>query len=250
LHIVNSEESYVALCALCSYVVNQAMNFTLALSLNKITRMRKAIFLAFCVCLASLSFSQAYEDKVQYDKKKQQAIAIEYGFPPKAVENAIVRKFAKLGYKPKEEKGIFNPDKGFIEFRNAYVTDISRDRMDYIFSIERKSRKERDETVVHMIMYRNEANALDKMEAPSVGHAKEFLNLMLPGIEAEYLELQILDQEDKISKAEKKLRGLQDEKLDLEKKIADNIKSQDDTIKDIDDQKKNLETLKGLRKKD
>src|SRR5258705_6545147 len=106
--------------------------------------MKKAILLSVLICICRLAgYSQAYEDKVQYNKKKQAAIAIEYSFPPEAVENAIIKKFKKLGYKPKEEKGLFNRDKGFIEFKNAYVTDISQDRLNYIFNIERKSRKER-----------------------------------------------------------------------------------------------------------
>jgi len=55
------------------------------------------------------------------------------------VENAFVKRMEKLGYKAKEEKGILNRDKGFLVFKNAYVTDISKDRLDYIIKVERKS---------------------------------------------------------------------------------------------------------------
>lgn len=212
--------------------------------------MHKVILVFILTCISCLGLrAQAYEDKVKYDKKKQQAIVIEYDYPPEAVERAIVLKFGKLGYKPREEKGLFNPDKGFFIFKNAYVTDISRDRLDYIVNIERKSRKEKEEAVLYLIMYKNDENAFDKMESYSIGRAKSFLNEMLPEIEAANLELQIEAQEDLLARAENKLKQLQEEKLDLDKKITENMKSQDDTIKDIDTQKENLELLKGKRRK-
>src|SRR5690349_11947069 len=108
--------------------------------------MKKVLFLTVTIIISFASFSQAYEEKIQYDKKKQPAIVIEYSYPPEAVENALLAKFSKMGYKGKEEKGIFNRDRGFMEFRNAYVSDISTDRMDYIIKVERKSRKESEES--------------------------------------------------------------------------------------------------------
>jgi hypothetical protein len=212
--------------------------------------MQKAIFLLTFSCIYLLSSAQAYEDKTQYDKKKQAAIAIEYNYPPEAVQNAIIRKFSQLGYKPKEEKGIFNSDRGFFQFKNAYVTDITKERLDFIFQVERKSRKESDESQVYLIMYKNEENALDKLEAMDVGKAKTFLNNLLPEIEAEHLELQIRDQENALAKSEKKLKTLQEEKLDLEKRLIENQKNQDNTIKEIDMQTDELEKLKGKRKRE
>lgn len=211
--------------------------------------MKRAILLFALIGITRLAVTaQAYEDKVQYDKKKQEAIAIEYSYPPEAVQNAIIQKFSKLGYKPKEEKGLFNPDKGFIIFKNAYVTEISPERMDYIFNIVRKSRKEKDETVLYLILYQKDKNALLTLESYSIGKAKSLLNEMLPDIEEANLELQIKDQENSLAKAEKKLKNLQDEKRDLEKKLRENESSQEDTVKDIDNQRQNLELLKGKRR--
>ncbi|MEI2738865.1 MAG: hypothetical protein V9F01_08775 [Chitinophagaceae bacterium] len=199
--------------------------------------------------LSAATLAQAYEDNVQYDKKKQPAIAIDYSYPAQAVENAIVQRMEKLGYRAKEEKGILNRDKGFLVFKNAYVTDISKEKMDYIIKVERKSRKESDEAVLYLIMHKDGANAMDKLEANDIGNAKVYLNNMLPDIEAANLELQIKAQEEVVAKAEKKLKGLQDDKIELENKLAENAKSQDDTIKDIEAQKASLETLRGKRKK-
>ncbi len=192
--------------------------------------------------------AQAYEGTIQYDKKKQAAIAIDYSYPPEAVENAIIKRMERIGYKAKEEKGFLNKDKGFLIFKNAYVTDISKDRMDYIIKVERKSRKESDESEVFMIMMKGDDNAMVKMSASGVGRAKVFLNEMLPDIEAANLELQIKDQEETVAKAEKKLQGLKDDQASLEKKLQDNRTAQETTQKDIEAQRQALGTLIGNRK--
>jgi hypothetical protein len=213
--------------------------------MKKISLLLAALFL---VCAAS--FAQAYENSIQYDKKKQLGLAIEYSYSSEAVENAIVQKLSKMGYKAKEEKGILNKDKGFLVYKNIYITDISKDRMDYMIKVERKSRKESDEAVLYMIMMKGDKNAFVTMESYDVGNAKAFLNDMLPDIEAANLELQIKAQEEVVTKAEKKLSGLQKDKLELEEKMATNIRTQEETVKDIEAQKQNLELLRGKRKKD
>ena len=210
---------------------------------------KKVLLPVVIVFLALASFGQSYEGTIQFDKKKQAAIVCDYSYPAQAVENAFVKRMEKLGYKAKEEKGILNRDKGFLVFKNAYVTDISKDRLDYIIKVERKSRKESDESIIYMVMLKNDANAIYTMEAYDIGKAKSYLNEMLPDIEAANLELQIAAQEEVVTKAEKKLKELQDDKLNLEKKLAENATAQDETIKDIDAQKKSLEALKEKRKK-
>ncbi|NOT49939.1 MAG: hypothetical protein HOP10_01520 [Chitinophagaceae bacterium] len=209
----------------------------------------KGTFLLIAILTASIvSKAQSYEGNIQFDKKKQQAIVIEHNYPAQAVENAIVLKMEKLGYKAKEEKGIFNKDKGFIVFKNAYITEISNDRMDYIINVERKSRKESDESVLYLVMMKEGKNAMIEMDAENVGKAKVFLNNMLPEIEAAHLEIQIKEQEEVVTKAEKKLRELKDDQVSLEKKLQQNKTDQESTQKDIEVQKNSLGILIGKRK--
>ena len=206
------------------------------------------LFIAF-LSISSIALAQAYEGTIQYDKKKQAAILIDYAYPSQAVENAMIQRMEKLGYRAKEEKGILNRDKGVLVFKSAYVTDISKEKMDYIIKVERKGKKENDESILYLILQKDGENAMDKLEATDIGKAKLYLNNMLPDIEVANLELQIKAKEEVVVKAEKKLKGLQDDKIELEKKMAENAKSQDDTIKDIEAQKISLETLRGKRKK-
>lgn len=212
--------------------------------------MKKFTLFFIAVLTFSMAVSaQAYESTIQFDKKKQPAIAIDYSYSPEAVENAIIKKMERLGYKAKEEKGLFNKDKGFLVFKNAYINDISTDKMDYIIRVERKSRKENEEAVLYMIMNRDDENAMGRMTSYDIGRAKSFLNYMLPDIEVANLELLIIDKEEMVAKAEKKLKGLQDDKTELDRKLANNLKEQDDTVRDIELQKQALEALREKRKK-
>jgi len=210
--------------------------------------MKKIGFIVLGMLTTVFSFGQSYEASIQYDKKKQQAIAIDFVFQPQAVENAIVQKLSKMGYKAKEEKGILNRDKGFLVYKNIFITDIMSDRMDYLIKVERKSRKESDESIMYLVMLKDDKNAMGVMDAADVGRAKSFLNNLLPEVEAADLELKILAQQEVVARAEKKLRDLKEEQSSLERKMAENKTSQENTQKDIESQKQALGVLEGKRK--
>lgn len=211
--------------------------------------MKKFIFCSFLILIfAAIAGAQAYEGSIEYDKKKQKALVINYAFSSEAVENAFKKKMETLGYKAKEEKGFLNKDKGFLLYKNAYITDISHDKMDYIIKVERKSRKSSDEAVLYVIINKDGANALEKLDAYDLRNAKSFLNNMIPDIEAANLELRIIAQEQSVAKAEKKLGELKDEQSSLEKKLKENKIAQDNTQKDIESQKQTLGTLIGTRR--
>ena len=97
------------------------------------------VVLLFAIAANSQS---AYEGSIEFSKKKQDAYVIDFPYPPQAVEDALVKKMESLGYKSKEEKGMFNKDKGFRAYKAAYITALSGTSMDYMFKVERKSRKE------------------------------------------------------------------------------------------------------------
>src|SRR5262245_55289348 len=203
--------------------------------------MRKTILLLVLILTtSSIVFSQAYEGKIEYDKKKQEAFVIEYPYPQEAVENALIKKMEQLGYKGKEEKGLFNKDKGFRVYRSAYVTDISSGSMDYAFKVESKGKKDREQSVVYLVILgKDGANAKQLFESRDVEKAKSFLNNLQPMMEESYLEFQIKNQEDLVAKVDKKLKDLKDDQDNMEKKIKklqddlkDNARQQDDQQKE------------------
>ncbi|HET9744858.1 MAG TPA: hypothetical protein VFP97_04035 [Chitinophagaceae bacterium] len=217
--------------------------------------MRTLILTLILIAASFVIKAQAYEDKIEYNKEKQACIVMEYNFPPLAVENAIVAKMNKLGYKGREEKGMFNKDKGFRVYKDAMIGDISPARYNYIINVDRKSRKDADDAVLYFIIMKDDGNALSRLNTEELGNAKSFLYNLLPDIEAENLELQITAQEEVVGKAEKKLKSLQDDKDDMEKRvkklqddIKQNEKDQEKQTSEIDNQRKALEALKAKRK--
>jgi len=211
--------------------------------------MKQTILIVIMTALFTVPvFSQAYESNITYDKKKQKAITIDYAYSQDAVQNAFVQKIEKLGHQAKEEKGLFNKDKGFIVFKDAFITDISEERFDYIVKIERKSRKGKDETTLYLLLNKGGEDAVPAMSAHDIGRAKVFLNNLLPEIEEANLELQIKSQDDAVVKSEKKFKDLQDQKADLEKKLQKNAEDIENQQKQIESQRSALDGLKGKRK--
>lgn len=208
----------------------------------------KQLFLSFLFMTgwSLLANAQAYEGNVEYDKKKQSAFLIEYSYPAEAVENAIVNRMGRLGYKSKEEKGLFNKDKGFRNFRDAFVSEISADRMDYIIKVESKGKKS-DAALVYLVILKDGVNMKSSFDPSQTEKVKAFLNGLQPDVVAEKLELDIIAQEEAVAKAEKKLRGLKDDQSDLEKKLKKNADDQRDTEREIEAKKQALDGLKGQR---
>jgi len=194
------------------------------------------------------SFAQAYESQLTYEKKKQKAMSMDYNFSQEAVENAIVKKIEDMGTLGKVQKGIFNKDKGFIVFKDAIVSEVSDERMDYIIKVDRKSRKEKDASSLSIILNKDGQDAIPAMDAQAIGKVKAFLSNLYPDIEEANLELQIKSQDDVVVKAEKKFKDLQDEKADLEKKLKKNQEDLERQQKEIESQRTSLDLLKGKRK--
>jgi hypothetical protein len=197
----------------------------------------------------------AYEGSIEFSKKKQDAYVIDFPYPPQAVEDALVKKMETLGYKSKEEKGVFNKDKGFRAYKAAYITAISSNSMDYMFKVERKSRKEKDEAQLFLVVMKGDDNQARSFDAYTVSNVKNFLNGLMPDVEAADLEIKIKDQEDVVASAEKKQRKLESDLDDMEKRlkklqgdIEDNKKDQEKQKQEIINQRNGLDALKGKRK--
>ncbi|MGC4037329.1 MAG: hypothetical protein QM764_15320 [Chitinophagaceae bacterium] len=217
----------------------------------------KKMILSFVAIIGVINLvsAQAYEGTAQYDKKKRNAVIIEYPYTAEAVQNAIDQKMQKLGYRGKEEKGLFNGDKGFTVYSKAYLPEISDDALDYIIKVERKSKREDDKSILYLITMKGDADQSTLLKADGIEKAKSFLNDFTPNIEVANLELKIKAQEDEVAKSEKKLKKLQDDQSDLEGKVKklqdnlkDNAKDQETTTKEIETLKLALESLRGQRK--
>ena len=217
--------------------------------------MRKFILYLVFVFVSPLLFAQAMEDKIEYSKKDQSCLVMNYSYPPEAVENAFTSKMYKLGYKGKEEKGLLNKDKGFRVYNGALLSDISSTRYDFIIKVESKSRRDDEASILYFLIQKEGTDFLNRLSTEELTNAKSFLNNLKPDIEAANLELQILAQEETVNKAEKKLQKLQSDKEDMEKRLKklqedlkQNEKDQEGQQAEIENEKKTLEVLRTKRK--
>ncbi|HEV8286635.1 MAG TPA: hypothetical protein VGQ09_20140 [Chitinophagaceae bacterium] len=202
----------------------------------------------FASLFAYDSKAQSYEGTVDYQKKDEKAIIIEFPYPSSVVEDAIIDKMEKLGCKKKESKG-------FLVYKNATVTDISTEPADFLIKVEKKSRKENDQAIVYFIVSRKDENIIARSDALVNSNVKTFLNRLSPDVEAYNLEVQIKEQETILAKSEKKLKDMKEDQESMEKKIKkleddlkENTNNQYDQQKEIEKQKQILEMMRSKRK--
>ncbi|MFM7672172.1 MAG: hypothetical protein ACKO6Q_06235 [Bacteroidota bacterium] len=209
--------------------------------------MRAVILFLVGSFLVSFAWAQPYEGKVEYDKKRQGAFLCDYAATTEAVELTIVKYFQNLGYKPVEEKGLFNKDKGFKIFKDAFVGELNDDKYDYLVKVEARTKKVTESATLTFVIMKGAVNQKTDMKEEEIKKVKRFLSSLETTVQKEYLELQIKSQEEQVSKSQKKLTGLKSEQIELEKKLQTNLSAQQDTEKEISAKQKALEVLKAKR---
>jgi hypothetical protein len=212
----------------------------------------KQILLAAILCFfIQHSFAQdIVEGKVDFQKKEQSALIVELPYPPSVVEDGIKDYLNKRGLKA-------NSTKGFNVFKGTRLDSLSGEDNDLYFKVERKSRKDKDASVVTVFVTKPNENPADRLPAETSGlaGARSFLSNMMPALAAYNLEMEIGGQEGEIKKAEKKYERLNDDANDMQKrlkKLQDNIeenkKEQERQKAEIEKQKSILDNMKGKRK--
>ncbi len=177
--------------------------------------MKKVLYLLIMVVACKVNLpAQAFEGKIEYQKTMQPVAIVEWPYSEGIVEDAIKDYLTKRGSKETNSNG-------FHIFKAAKLDSNDTDPSDLYFKIERKSRKEKDITVVSLLATKaNEAILVPPVEGSTrIDAEKSFLNNIAPFIEAHNLEIAINDQEDAVKKARKKYDNLLDEKNDLDKRI-------------------------------
>jgi len=217
--------------------------------------MKRSLLNSLFWCLPILITAQAKQGTIEYKKKKQDCFYINYNFPPEAVENALVNKLARMGYKGREEKGMFNKDKGFNVYKEATLSDISSGKYDYAVSIERKSKKESDESVLYLIILNNDVSAMPSLSNDEKEKAKAFLENLTPEVEEAHIDMLIAAQAAVLANAEKKLKQLQTDSVGiqtritkLQEELTTNSKAQETQTAEVENQRKILEGIKSRKK--
>lgn len=202
--------------------------------------------LLMCVCV----YGQAYEGTVQFDKQAQPAAIIELPYPPSVVNDAMNSYLSKKG------KSRSNDIKGFTTFRNMQPVPTDSTNADLYFKTERKSRKEKEITLVSLLVMPNDAQAASaNLHYLTMEDAKAYLEGLATTVNAYNLELTIKDQNDAVIKAEAKYKNMVNQGEDLvnkraaiDKKILENKNDQEKQSKEVDSQRQKLSEWVSQRK--
>lgn len=203
----------------------------------------KNIIGLFALLLGSLAgYGQAQEGRVEYQKVLQPAAVIELPYPSSVVNAAMNDYLSKKG----KSKG--DDIKGFTLYRNTQTVTGDSSNADLYFKTERKSRKEKDVTVVSLLIIPVDAQTNEgNLYFLDMEEGKNYLNDLAKAIDAYNLELSIKSQNDVVIQAEAKYKKLTSEaddlekrRTDIDKRIADNKNDQQQQLKEIENQKKIL----------
>jgi len=211
--------------------------------------MRYLFTLICTIALFVTAMGQSRTATVEYQKINRQAIVADVPFPEKTIRDAIDNKMELMGYKGKDSKG-------FTVYKGVRMPELGNDSYDLYFMADRKSKKEKENSTVTLLISKGFDNFVaDSNDARVVTNAKNYLDTLKNMIADYDLQQQIMAQEDVVKKADKKYTGYIDDAADLEKKrkkiekdIEDNKKAQVDQQAEIERQKTILETLRGKRR--
>ena len=210
----------------------------------------KRTFLPFCILLiSSMAYGQAQEGSVAFEKSQQPAAVIELAYSPDIIKAAMNDYLSRKGKSKTDDL------KGFSTYRNTELVPGDSTNADLYFKIERKSRREKEVSVVSLLLTSPKEGAVPNVRYLNMEQARDYLNGLVPAIDAYNLELQIKEQNAMVIKAESKYKSLQHDGEDLvkkrenlEKKIEDNKRDQQKQMTEIENQKQKLAVLSSGRK--
>ena len=194
--------------------------------------------------------AQAIETKATYNKVAQPAVLAEYIYDAAIVETAITDDLKQRGF------GKGKSTKGYNLYQAINFAEISADKIDLYIKTEKKSKKEKDRTIVTVLVSKGYDNFVSgTTETAMMTAILNYVNGLKPKFDTNSLELQVKDQEELVKKAEKKYNNLTDEGVDLEKKkrkveddIATNKNDQSAQKNEVEKQRQILASLKAQRK--
>ncbi len=191
--------------------------------------------------------AQVGEAVVEFNKAKRTVKSMEISDAPDIVEQAIKNKMLKSGYKPKETKG-------WMMFKDITDPEIVSERSDLYIKVEKKSRKEKDVSLVYFFASKPGEQATPVPFVNNMLSENGFYSSIASYTATERLEKDIRDQEEVTKKTQKKYDDLVKDQASLEKKIKnlqeeleDNKKKQESQVTEVETQRKILEQLKAKR---
>jgi hypothetical protein len=158
--------------------------------------------------------AQSYKTTFTFQKNNYGAAAVQVPFEGDVVTDAVKDYMKSKGYKDAHYKD-------FIIFRSVPLEEGSTTYSDAYFNIDKKSRSEKDITIVTLIPVKKEATLSPATEEDSsyVSKSMVFLDSMVNQIRRYSLTQQIQTQQKALDKIGDKLISLKNDSGDIAKKI-------------------------------
>ncbi|MDP4246049.1 MAG: hypothetical protein Q8932_09395 [Bacteroidota bacterium] len=178
--------------------------------------MRRMHLLLIAPCLSvtiAVAQPQAYETKTVYQKTQLAAAAIDLPYTTDMVEDAVKDFMSSKGWKGSGQKG-------FTVYRGARLGDTDQALNDIYLKVDRRNGDKNSSTLTVFAVKPSEDPATRAADAVMpMDQVKDWLNHLVPSVEAYELEARIGGQQDLAKRSQKKYNNLQDDQADLEKKI-------------------------------
>ncbi len=218
--------------------------------------MIKTFVILMCfLAVKTTASSQAAYSTITINQKPQPGLILQLPNNTELAEGTILQKLKETGYSPETKGALFwkkNKQDGFYVFNGIQLPELSNQKVDMYFKVDRKSKKQKNESTIYMLVSKGYDNFISpEADSATYAAATTFLNGFLSGTASYSLNLDIIEQDKTIKNAEKKLSNLKDDEKDIMKKIedlqADLVKKKNDQLlqeAEIATEKIKLEALK------
>lgn len=169
--------------------------------------MKKLVF-GVLILLSMKSFAQPRQGTVEYDKQQVPCFIYDVNFSKDVTEDAVKDRFKKMGVNGTEHKG-------FVEYRNVIIPEISNTPVDALIKV---AKKDKSSSTAYMIVSRPVGSANNDNQSLANGSIT-FLSSLNTNTTDYSLELDIKKQQDALKSATKKATNLSDDANSLQKKL-------------------------------
>jgi hypothetical protein len=206
------------------------------------------VFFVFSV-FSSTSYSQAFKtEHVEFNGVKYPSYSKVVAVSEDQALAAVREIFSSRGVQPKTIKG-------FLVYRKVVLPATgNKDLHDLFVKVEREGKKNENTSKVYAIITRPDAISDDKPLKNEKGAAagvalaaggSQFFDAVTPALENQAYLQAVLDQEEAVRKAEKKLKSLEEDSVKMNKQL---IRLQEDLQKNSEERSKQAEDLEAAKK--
>jgi hypothetical protein len=213
--------------------------------------MKKVIYLLiFSLCI-QYAFAQTTSTTVKFNKLNTPALMLLLPYNEQIAEGAIIQKLKEIGYTPETSGTLLwkkNTVDGYYQFKNVVLRDMEGKVVDLYFKVDQKSRKEKNQSYIYMLISTRENTfASSETEPATFSAGNKFLDSFIEYSASYKMDVDIQNQEEIVQAAEKKYNKLRDEQRDLEDRLKTNRVQQENQSKLMEAERKRLEELKSKK---